>query len=211
MARDHAEFNNAGMTDEELVLLAQQGDKEAEQTVILRYMPLVKMKSRPYFLIGADKEDLVQEGSIGLIAAVRDFDREKGAGFRSFAEVCITNNVLAAIKRASRKKHLPLNESVSLDKPISEEEDGSVTLGDRLEQSCGSNPEELAIIRESETSFTRALEKELTELEMSVLTLFLNGHSYKAIADRLGKSTKAVDNALQRVKRKAAALLEQDE
>ncbi len=206
----NAEEAFTAMTDEELVLLANNGSKEAERALVLRFTPLVQIKSRPYFLVGADKEDLVQEGLIGLVSAIRDFDPEKKVSFRAYAEVCITNNMLAAIKRSTRKKHMPLNTSVSLDKPISEEED-AVTFGDTLEQRGEPGPEELVIMREAELDFASAFEKELTPLEMQVLRMFLNGLSYKQIAEKLNRSVKAADNALQRIKRKAARLLESED
>ena len=210
MARNTAESEYGKLTDEELVRLAGEGNEEAEQTLILRFMPLVKMKSRPYFLIGADKEDLVQEGSIGLIGAIRDFDPSRNVSFRAYADVCIANNVLAAVKRATRKKHMPLNSSISLDKPIVDDDENTVTLGERLEQPSGGNPEELAIMHEAELNFNRALERELTPLELRVLELFLGGLSYRRIAEEIGKSVKTVDNALQRVKRKTTALMKKN-
>ena len=205
-----SELNYAEMTDEALACAAGNGDKEAERQLVIRFMPLVRLKSRPYFLIGADSADLVQEGAIGLCSAIRDFKSEKNVSFRSYAEVCITNNVIAAIKRASRKKHLPLNNSISLDKPIGTDEENKETLGDRLNAASEGNPEEIAIKHEEELRVARLLEGKLTELEQQVLTLFLDGMSYKSIAEALGRSPKAADNALQRVKKKVATLLEKD-
>ncbi len=204
------EPNYADMNDEALVSFARNGDKEAERQLVIRFMPLVRLKSRPYFLIGADSSDLIQEGAIGLCGAIRDFDPERSVSFRSYAEVCITNNVLAAIKRASRKKHLPLNTSISLDKPIGTDEEKQETLADRINAHSVGNPEEIALRHESELRLTKIMEEQLTELETNVLTLFLNGRSYKQIADELGRSPKAVDNALQRVKKKVAALLAEE-
>ncbi len=205
-----AEPNYAEMNDEALAAAAKEGDREAERSLVIRFMPLVRLKSRPYFLIGADSADLVQEGAIGLCSAIRDFDPERNVSFRAYAEVCITNNVLAAIKRASRKKHLPLNNSISLDKPIGTDEENKETLADRLNAASEGNPEEIALRHESELRLTKIMEEQLTELETNVLTLFLNGRSYKQIADELGRSPKAVDNALQRVKKKVAGLLAEE-
>lgn len=208
---ENTEPNYGAMTDEELAVLAQGGDAEAERVLVGRVMPLVERRSFPYFMIGADNDDLVQEGSIGLCSAIRDFDPARGVGFRAYADVCITNNVFAAIKRAARKKHNPLNESLSLDKPIDESDKDSETFGERLTIPSAVNPEELAIKHEREKSFTRRLTARLTELEMDVLTRTLNGMSYKRIAEELARSPKAVDNALQRVRKKLAALLAEEE
>lgn len=205
-----AEPNYAEMNDEALAAAAKEGDREAERSLVIRFMPLVRLKSRPYFLIGADSADLVQEGAIGLCSAIRDFDPERNVSFRAYAEVCITNNVLAAIKRASRKKHLPLNNSISLDKPIGTDEENKETLADRLNAASEGNPEEIAIKHEEELRVAKLLECRLTELEQQVLTMFLDGSSYRQIAEALGRSPKAADNALQRVKKKVAALLEKD-
>ena len=210
MAEPNREPNYTVMTDEALASVAQTGDSEAERQLVMRFMPLVRLKSRPYFLIGAEEADLVQEGAIGLCSAIRDFDGGRNVSFRAYAEVCITNNVLAAIKRASRKKHMPLNTSISLDKPIDENGEGSETLADRLNAAAAGNPEELAIRREEELHVAHMLEEKLTELELRVLNLFLGGMSYKQIAETLGRSPKAADNALQRVKKKVAELLEKD-
>ena len=202
--------NYKDLADEQLALLSRGGDEEAERLLVLRMMPLVKKRIRPYFLIGADEEDLLQEGSIGLCSAIRDFDPERSVSFRAYADVCITNNIFAAIKRAARKKHIPLNTSVSLDKALDDNDEGAETFGSRLNASHDANPEELAIRRETEISFERRLLARLTELENSALTLFLDGKSYKQIAEELGKSPKAVDNALQRIKKKVAALLKEE-
>lgn len=210
MTEQPVQTNYAGIEDEALALLAQKGDEDAERQLVERFMPLVRLKSRPYFLIGADSADLVQEGAIGLCGAIRDYDPERNVGFRAYAEVCIANNVLAAVKRATRKKHLPLNSSISLDKPLGEDEESSETLADRLNSPGEGNPEELAIKHESELDFTKRLEARLTELESQVLTRFLNGKSYQQIGDELGRSPKAADNALQRVKKKVAALLAEE-
>lgn len=207
MSEITSQQNYSKQTDEALALLAQKGDKEAERVLVLRFMPLVQLKSRPYFLIGAERDDLVQEGAIGLFSAIKDYDPERNAGFRSFAEVCITHNVLAAIKRATRKKHMPLNSSISLDKPIDEDEETSETLADRLNPAEAADPESIAIKRESELRLAKEIEAHLTPLEFRVLTLFLSGMSYAQIAKELGKTPKAADNALQRVKKKVAALL----
>ena len=195
-------------SDEDLAAEAQLGDASAEQTLVLRYMGLVKLKARPYFLVGADKADLIQEGSIGLIGAIRDFDAAKQASFRAFAEVCINNQMISAIKRSTRKKHQPLNNYVSLDKSIGNDDDSGSTFGDSIsENTASSDPEELMINRENVNYLINGLQKELTELERNVLVLFLDGKSYSEISTALNRTQKSVDNALQRIKKKLLKLI----
>ena len=172
-------------------------------------MPLVRIKARPYFLIGADHSDLVQEGSIGLFSAIRDYDCEKHTSFRTYAEVCIGNNIIAAIKRATRKKHFPLNSYISLDKPVffDNPDDEARCLGDSILLAATIDPEELAIDREAELHILHGLKAELTELELSVLRLYISGKSYAQIAENIGRSTKTVDNALTRIKKKVSKLI----
>lgn len=196
------------MTDEELVLLAKSSDKLAEQAVYERFMSLVRIKARPYFLVGADKADLVQEGAIGLFNAIRDFDPERQVNFRSFAELCITRQIFSAIKSATRQKHIPLNTYVSLDKPVYDDDEQSASFGDTIAGSAEENPEELIVNREAAEAMQKAIRDSLTELECSVLELFIDGKSYVEIACAIGKSPKTVDNALQRIKRKTVKLIE---
>lgn len=191
-------------------MAAQSGDREAEYALVVRFIGLVKLKARPYFLVGADRADLIQEGSIGLIAAVRDYDGERGGSFRSFAETCITRQMFTAIKAATRKKHLPLNNYVSLDKSAYPNGEGAdSTFIETLVLPKTSNPEEIILDREEYRDFGLKLEETLTELERDVLVLFLHDKSYTEIAEALGKSTKSVDNAIQRVKKKVSALLKE--
>ena len=197
------------MSDEALSALAKNGDKDAERLLVLRFMPLVRLKTRPYFLIGADDSDLVQEGSIGLFGAIRDYDNGRGASFRSYAEVCIVNNIIAAVKRSTRKKHIPLNSYVSLDKPLSEDDEDSATLADRLGADTKS-PEELFINREAEQQLMKRISEKLTDFEKQVLALFLEGRTYKQMGEITGRTAKAADNALQRVKKKVAAILKDE-
>lgn len=201
--------NYREMTDEELVLLAKNSDKLAENTVYERFMSLVRVKARPYFLIGADKADLVQEGAIGLFNAIRDFDCERQVNFRSFAELCITRQIFSAIKSATRQKHIPLNTYVSLDKPVYSDDEQSASFGDTIVGNAEENPEELIVNRETAETMQRAISDSLTELERSVLELFIDGKSYVEIAAAIGKSPKTVDNALQRIKRKTARIIDQ--
>ena len=162
--------NLDSLNDEALARLAQNGSSDAEHTLVVRFMPLVRIKARPYFLIGADHSDLVQEGSIGLFSAIRDYDCEKHTSFRTYAEVCIGNNIIAAIKRATRKKHFPLNSYISLDKPVffDNPDDEARCLGDSILLAATIDPEELAIDREAELHILHGLKAELTELELSV-------------------------------------------
>ena len=201
--------NYEAMSDEALSALAKHGDKDAERLLIVRFMPLVRLKTRPYFLIGADNADLVQEGAIGLFGAIRDFDNQRGVSFRSYAEVCIQNNIIAAVKRSTRKKHIPLNSYISLDKPFSEEDEDSATLADRLGADSKS-PEELFINREEEQLLIKRISEKLTDFEKEVLSLFLDGKTYNQIGEMTGRGAKAADNALQRVKKKAAAILKEE-
>lgn len=197
------------LRDEDLVKLAQAGDSDAEHALTLRFMSLVRIKARPYFLIGADKSDLVQEGAIGLLNAMRDYNADRHVSFRSFAEVCINRQILSAIKSATRQKHIPLNSYISLDKPAYGDYSGSSsTLADTLVCVTTTNPEELAVNKESANYIIDLLENDLTELEANVLGRFLNGQSYSEIARELGRSNKAVDNALQRIKKKLLRLFE---
>lgn len=166
-----------------------------------RYKQIVRAKVRPYFLIGADHEDLVQEGMIGLYKAVLDYRSDKNASFRSFSDLCITRQMLTAIKRASRKKHTPLNTYVSLNRPLSDEED-SKTLMDMIQNVSVSDPEETLLRRESLERVGQRIKEDLSNYERTVLHLYLQGLSYQQIAKELNKPPKSIDNAIQRVKKK---------
>ena len=176
-------------------------------------MGLVKLKARPYFLMGADRSDLIQEGAIGLVAAIREYEPDRGGSFRSFAETCIVRQIYSAIKTAARKKHLPLNNYVSLDRNAYEggSDESESTLMDTLIMPRTVNPEDIIVERESYSELLRRMEEELTELEKQVLVRFLDGLSYTDIADELGKSVKSVDNAIQRVKKKVKKLLRDEQ
>jgi len=197
------------MTDDELVELVHQGDMEAQETLIRRYKNFVLAKSRSYFLVGADREDIVQEGMIGLYKAVRDYKIERLASFRAFAELCITRQIITAIKAATRQKHQPLNTYVSLNKPIYDEESDR-TLLDVLKGGKLSNPEALFISNETYDLIESEISSMLSDLEFDVLQEYLDGKSYQKIAEALGKHVKSVDNALQRVKRKLEVFLEKN-
>ena len=196
--------------DEELVLMAQNGDDTAQEFLLDKYKSLVRAKSRAYFLIGADSEDIIQEGMIGLYKAVRDYNEEKNASFRSFAELCVNRQMITAIKAATRQKHQPLNSYVSLNKPVYEEE-SEQTYMDFLQSSSDSllNPEALLIGQENKNFLEDQMTKNLSSFETRVLVLYLQGRSYFEIAHVLDKPEKSIDNALQRVKKKLEKFLEE--
>lgn len=193
------------LSDEKLIELCRSGEQWAEEALCERHKNLVRIKARPYFLIGADREDLLQEGMIGLYKAVRDYKTEHNMSFRAFAEICIVRQIITAIKQATRKKHAPLNTYVSFYK--ASDEDGERTLIDTMPAAKMDNPEELMISRESMEDMTNMLNTMLSPLEKSVLELFLEGHSYHEIASALGRGSKTVDNALQRIKKKIEAYM----
>ncbi|KSU89471.1 RNA polymerase factor sigma-70 [Bacillus sp. VT 712] len=189
------------LEDMTLVELAHTGDDESLNHLINRYRNFVRAKARPYFLIGAEREDLIQEGMIGLYKAIRDFKEDKTSSFRSFAELCITRQILTAIKTATRQKHGPLNSSVSLDKPLSDDE-SNYTLLDLLSEENRTNPEMMLINREKSLDMQLKISELLSELERNVLNLHLEGKSYLEISNELQTHVKSIDNALQRVKKK---------
>ncbi|MCM3791001.1 RNA polymerase sporulation sigma factor SigH [Domibacillus indicus] len=195
------------LSDEQLVELVHKGNSEALDFVIHKYRNFVRAKARSYFLIGADKEDIVQEGMIGLYKAVRDYKGDKLSTFRAFAELCITRQIITAIKTATRQKHIPLNSYVSLDKPIYDEESDR-TLMDVLTGTKASDPQELIINREQFSSIEGKVNELLSDLERQVLALYLDGRSYQEISEQLNRHVKSIDNALQRVKRKLERYLE---
>ncbi|ANF98401.1 MULTISPECIES: RNA polymerase sporulation sigma factor SigH [Paenibacillus] len=194
-------------SDEDLVEAVRQGDSEALEYLITKYKNFVRAKARSYFLIGADREDIVQEGMIGLYKSIRDFKNDKMSSFKVFAELCITRQIITAIKTATRQKHIPLNSYVSLDKPIYDE-DSDRTLLDVICGSQVSDPEELVINKEEFTGLEDKMSEILSDLERKVLMLYLDGRSYQEIAVDLCRHVKSIDNALQRVKRKLERYLE---
>ncbi len=185
--------------DDELVELARIGDDTAIEELLQRYRHYARAKARSYFLAGADKEDIVQEGMIGLFKAIRDFQAEKNTAFRVFAELCITRQIITAIKTATRQKHIPLNSYVSLNKPASGEDDRP--LEEALVHGA-IDPAEMVISAEEISSIKASMGKVLSSLETEVLQLYMDGKSYQQIADMLGRHVKSIDNALQRIKRK---------
>lgn len=187
--------------DEEVVIDAKKGDVRAQEYLITKYQNFVKAKAKSYFLIGADKEDIYQEGMIGLYKAIRDFKSDKLSSFKAFAELCVTRQIITAIKTATRQKHIPLNTYISLNKPIYDEESDR-TLLDVLSEARVADPEELIISREELNHIQNEIGEVLSSLEMEVLMSYLDGKSYQEIACDLDRHAKSIDNALQRVKRK---------
>lgn len=199
--------NYVMMEDEQLIELVHKGDSDALDYLIQKYRNFVRAKARSYFLIGADKEDIVQEGMIGLYKAIRDYKEDKLSSFKAFAELCITRQIITAIKTATRQKHIPLNSYVSLDKPIYDEESDR-TLMDVISGAKIMNPEELIINREKYGNIEEKISELLSDLERKVLALYLDGQSYQEISEELNRHVKSIDNALQRVKRKLERYLE---
>jgi RNA polymerase sporulation-specific sigma factor len=198
------------MLDENIVEAARQGNGAAQEYLINKYKNFVRAKARSYFLIGADREDIIQEGMIGLYKAIRDFRNDKLASFRAFAELCITRQIITAIKTATRQKHIPLNSYVSLNKPIYDEESDR-TLLDVISGTKVTDPEELVISREEFVDIEHKMGEFLSDLEWKVLMSYLDGRSYQEIARDLRRHVKSIDNALQRVKRKLERYLEKRE
>lgn len=195
------------MEDEQVVEHVHLGDSEALDYLINKYKNFVRAKARSYFLIGADREDIVQEGMIGLYKAIRDFREDKLTSFKAFAELCITRQIITAIKTATRQKHIPLNSYISLDKPIYDEESDR-TLMDVISGAKVMDPEELIINQEEFDDIEVKMAELLSDLERKVLVLYLDGRSYQEISEDLNRHVKSIDNALQRVKRKLERYLE---
>ena len=200
-------LNYINLEDEQIVEAVHQGDSEALDYLINKYRNFVRAKARSYFLVGADKEDIVQEGMIGLYKAIRDFKEDKLSSFKAFAELCITRQIITAIKTATRQKHIPLNSYVSLDKPIYDEESDR-TLMDVLTGAKVMNPEEMIINQEEFDQIEIKMEELLSDLERKVLALYLDGQTYQEISEELNRHVKSIDNALQRVKRKLERYIE---
>ncbi len=193
-------------TDDQMVLSARNGDDAALAELLTKYRAFARVKARSYFLVGADREDIVQEGMIGLYKAIRDFNPDMQSSFRAFAELCVTRQIITAIKTATRFKHAPLNTYVSFSHtPAGQEPDGDCTLGDALPGPSVDDPSVCVISTEELQSLVFALGSGLSKLEADALKLYLEGESYEEMAERLGCDTKTIDNALQRVKRKVLA------
>lgn len=213
MSKSNAQIDTldaySSVLDEELIEDARAGSDKALEHIINKYKNFVRAKARTYFLIGADREDIIQEGMIGLFKAIRDFRGDKLSSFRAFAELCITRQIITAIKTATRQKHIPLNSYISLNKPIFDEESDR-TLMDVICEGKISDPEELMINREEFNNIEIKMGEVLSELEWEVLSFYLQGKSYQEIAKDLERHVKSIDNALQRVKRKLEKYLEEE-
>ena len=205
--RENERFQS--IPDEEVAVLAQKGDGQALAYLLNKYKNFVRSKARSYFLIGADHEDIVQEGMIGLYKSIRDFQPDRLASFRSFAELCVKRQIITAIKAATRQKHVPLNSYVSLNKPLYDDESDR-TLLDVIEGRV-TNPEDLYISQEDLSRIQSQITEILSDLERQVLDAFIDGKSYQEIAELLGRHVKSIDNALQRIKRKLFKFLEENE
>ena len=190
-------------SDEALCALAASGHREAEEVLVARYNRLVRTCARPFFLIGGDSEDLTQEGMVGLIKAVREYDAAKEASFRTFAEICIRNRLYSVLRAAARDKHSPLNQSVPLDTPFLDS--NSYTSG--TSHLAQRNPEDFLIDREHTAALLAGVRKQLSEFEAEILGYYLDGLSCREIAETVGKPPKSVDNAVQRIRRKVARQL----
>ena len=190
----------AECSDEELCAMSAAGDRGAEEVLVTRYNRLVRQITRPYFLAGGDSDDLIQEGMLGLMKAVREFDCEKEASFRTFAEVCIRNRVYSVLRAASREKHSPLNHSISIETPFFESNSYTALEGHNAQE----NPEDLMIRREKQTLDLLRIHQQLSPLEGKVFSLYLDGLTFSEIAQVLQRSPKSVENAVQRIRRKAA-------
>ena len=188
--------------DEALCSLAASGDRIAEEALVMRYNRLVRVCARPYFLAGGDSEDLIQEGMVGLLNAIREYDPGKGSSFRTYAETCIRNRILSAIRAAARDKHTPLNHYVSYETPLLDGNTDSYPLS--ASRQPQQNPEDMLISREERRERLGTLKGQLSGFEAQILDLYLRGLSYVEIASEVDRSPKAVDNAVQRVRRKAA-------
>ena len=200
MKADH--FQSSEPDDETLCLLAASGDRQSEETLVVRYNRLVRICARPYFLAGGDSEDLIQEGMVGLLAAIREYDPGRAASFRTYAEVCIKHRLLSVVKAAARDKHTPLNNSVSFETPLFDGKGDGYAY--RAPGRQWEDPEEIFLSREAFRERMEALMGQLAGFEANVLRLYLNGLSYSEIAAEVNKSPKSVDNAVQRIRRKLA-------
>ncbi len=194
--------NADGRTDDELVLASRNGDDEALSMLLNKYRAFARVKARSYFLVGADREDIVQEGMIGLYKAVRDFNPDMQSSFRAFAELCVTRQIITAIKTATRQKHGPLNNYVSFHRPVGGDDDGERVLGDIIPTVAITDPADLVISAERIRALQQHFDAVLSDLETEVLRLYVEGKSYQEIAERLQRHVKSIDNALQRIKKK---------
>ena len=198
-------FENS-FSDRDLVLKAQSGDLDAEETLMRKYKETVKIKAKMYYMAGADEDDVVQEGMIGLLKAIRQYDADKETSFGTFAGICITRQIISAIRSADRDKHKALNTSVSLSDPL-KDDSGEMTVEDTLRTNMAEDPETLLVMKDIAGYILHNGDNILSDLEMEVLSEVLKGRSHEEIAEKLGKNSKSIDNALQRTKKKIVSYL----
>lgn len=198
-------FENS-FSERDLVLKAQSGDLDAEETLMRKYKETVKIKAKMYYMAGADEDDVVQEGMIGLLKAIRQYDADKETSFGTFAGICITRQIISAIRSADRDKHKALNTSVSLSDPL-KDESGEMTVEDTLRTDMTEDPETLLVMKDIAGYILHNGDNILSDLEMEVLSEVLKGRSHEEIAEKLGKNSKSIDNALQRTKKKIVSYL----
>lgn len=197
---------SSSFSDKDLVLKAQAGDLDAEETLMRKYKETVRIKGKMYYMAGADEDDVMQEGMIGLLKAIRQYDAEKEASFGTFASVCITRQIISAIRSADREKHKALNTSISLSDPLKDNDD-DITLEDTLRTNMAENPETLLVIKDIVYYIMHNGDNILSDFEMEVLSEVLKGKKHEEIAEKLGRNPKSIDNAMQRTKKKIIAYL----
>ena len=198
------------MSDEALIALYRSGEKNAIDILVQRYKKLVRNRIKVNFFVGADKDDLIQEGMIGLFKAICDYDADKEASFKSFATLCVTRQLATAFKTVARQKHMPLNQSISLNIPIggkmADEEDEGITLMDMMKNNVWMTPEEEIISKENVADINDYMLRSLSKMEIRVVHLYMEGKNYREISEIMNKSPKSIDNALQRIKKKLEAV-----
>jgi len=199
-------MNYTTMSDEEVVLLGRSGDKVALEHIMSEYKYIVRQKAKDYFIVGADRDDIVQEGMIGLFKAIRDFDNTKLSSFKTFAQICIKRQIITAIKSATRQKHQPLNSYVSLSKAVFDDDTTERSILDTIAGSENLDPEYKIVENESFVITKNKIDEILSEFEIMVLQMYIDGKSYRDISIQLNRSPKSIDNALQRVKRKISKI-----
>lgn len=207
--KHYGDYDFGCMEELQVIQLAQNGNHDAMEFLLEKYKSLVRVLSRPLFLIDGDKDDLIQEGMIGLFKAVRSFDPEKGAAFHTFAHQCISRQLYSAVKQSNRKKNIPLNSYISIYTPVEKPENsdyGKSFMLDKTLEAVQQNPEDIVIGQENAANMERRLFSRLSQMEQQVLTGFLRGLTYQEIAAEMGKTPKAIDNALQRIKTKLSKL-----
>ncbi|MEH3055134.1 MAG: RNA polymerase sporulation sigma factor SigH [Patulibacter minatonensis] len=211
MAISRRASSDVRVDDRFLIALAKNGDRRAHDQIVRRYYGFVRMKASSYFLVGGDHDDLIQEGLVGLYKAVRDFRPDRESSFRNFAELCITRQIITAVKTSTRNKHKPLNGYVSFSRTASSSLENEPTLEEILPGPSTLDPATRAVSAEELGALVGCLSSKLSELESRALALYLDGHSYEEIGERVGCAPKAIDNALQRVKRKVQTHLRERE